>query len=266
MANLPSALYEPDGESWLPTGLTRGPWDPGFQHAGPPAALLAREIEAASAIPTGQTVRLSYDILRPVPVAPLRSSARVIRPGRRVELVEATLAVEDGTPVMRATSWRMRREKVAPPGDAIRPDPPPAPPSCGRPGAFGFWTEDVAYHRALDWRFVAGDFDVPGPATVWTRLRVALVAGEPVTPLQRLLVMADAASGVSAVLDWTAYTFVNVDLGIHLHSPPEGEWMAMDASTRLGDDGAALCTSDLFDHRGRVGSSTQSLMVAVRAP
>lgn len=264
MTDLPSALYEADGDRWLPTDLTRGPWDPDFQHAGPPAALLCREIEAASGIEGGQTVRLSYDILRPVPVAPLRTSTRVLRPGRRVELLEATLAVEDGTPVMRATSWRMRSDAV-PAGSVARPEPPPAPPESGRPGSFGFWKEKVAYHRALDWRFMDGDFDVPGPATVWTRLRVALVEGEPASPLQRLLVMADAASGVSSVLDWSAFTFVNVDLGIHLLRPPEGEWMAMAAVTRVGETGAALCTSDLSDAGGRVGSSTQSLMVAARA-
>lgn len=265
MADLPSALYEPDGDRWLPTGLTRGPWDPGFQHAGPPAALLAREIEEASGIGGGQTVRLSYDILAPVPVAPLRTSARVLRPGRRVELVEAALALENGRPVMRATSWRMRRDAVALPEGAPQTNPPPPPPESGRPGRFGFWKEEIAYHRALDWRFVAGEFETPGPATAWTRLLVALVAGEPVTPLQRLLVMADAASGISAVLDWSAFTFVNVDLGVHLHRPPEGEWMAMAAVTRLGNQGAALCTSELSDAHGQVGSSTQSLMVAARA-
>lgn len=266
MTQLPSALYEPVGSSWLPTDLTRGPWDPAFQHAGPPAALLARELEAASAIEGGQTVRLSYDILRPVPVAPLLVSARVLRPGRRVELLEATLAVDESTPVMRATAWRMRTDAtVLPPGSVDAGDGEAlASPERGYPGSFGFWKEEVAYHRALEWRFLEGDFDEPGPATVWTRLGVDLVGGEPVTPLQRLLVMADAASGVSAVLDWNAHSFVNVDLGIHLRRPPEGEWMAMAAVTRLGGLGAGLCTGGLFDVRGRVGSSTQSLMVAVR--
>lgn len=266
-----SAFFDRDGDRWLPTALTRGPWDPGFQHAGPPAALLARAVEAISGMSGGgggggQTVRLSYDILRPVPVAPLHLATRVLRPGRRVELLEATLVLddEDATPVMRATAWRMRREAIGLPADASVASPPPPSFETGRPGNFGFWTQDVAYHRALDWRFVAGNFDEPGPATVWTRLRVGLVSGEPATPLQRLLVMADAASGISAVLDWSTYTFVNVDLGIHLLRPPEGEWMAMDAQTLLGPDGAALCTSVLHDTRGRVGSSTQSLMVAVR--
>jgi len=226
-------------------------------------------------------VRLSYDILRPVPVAPVRIEARTLRPGRRVEQLEATLsAAEDAdrTPLMRVTAWRMRAESVrlpdgvvvsgadAPPGDPA-PDSPPlrlAPPDKGRPGEFAWWKAEVAYHRALDWRFLAGSFATPGPATVWTRLEVPLITGEPASPLQRLLVMADAASGVSAMLDWDAWSFVNVDLGIHLERPPEGEWMAMAAETRLGPAGAALCTSVLYDSAGRVGASTHSLLVARR--
>jgi Thioesterase-like superfamily len=265
MTDLPTALYEPDDELYRPTALTRGPWDPGLQHAGPPAALLARAVERASAIDDGQTVRLTFDILRPLPIAPQRVSTRVLRPGRRVEQIEAELAGEDGTVLMRVTAWRMRREAVPVPETAVIGGPPPAPPETGRPGTFDrIWTEQVAYHRALDWRFVEGEFEAPGPATAWTNLLVPLVAGEPATPLERLLVMADAASGISAMLDWRAYTFVNVELGIHLLRPPEGEWMAMDAVTHIGDQGAALCTSELSDARGRIGVSTQSLLVAAR--
>ncbi len=264
MADLPTSLFKRDGDRWLPTALTRGPWDPGFQHAGPPAALLARAVEAESAIDPGQTVRMSFDILGPVPLAPLRVSARTLRPGRRVELIEATLAADDGGPLMRLTAWRMRADAVARPSGTAPDDPPPPGPETGHEGDFGFWHDDVAYHRALDWRFITGGFDAPGPATVWSRLRVPLVDGEPVTPLQRLLVMADAASGVSAVLDWSAYLFINVDLGVHLQRAPAGEWMAMDAVTRLGPDGAGLCTSALSDLDGRVGVSTQSLLVAPR--
>ena len=265
VTDLPAALFEPDGDRWLPTALTRGPWDPGLQHAGPPAALLARAIERRSGLERGQSVRLSYDILRPVPIAPLRVQSRVLRPGRRVEQLEATLSAADGNEaLMRLTAWRMRAQVVDVGTELSVPDPPPSPPETGSEAVFDFWRDEIAYHKALEWRSVGGAVDEPGPATVWTRLKVPLVAGEPASPLERLLVMADAASGVSAVLDWKRYTFVNVDLGIHLERPPEGEWMAMDARTRPGPLGAALCTSVLSDARGRVGVSTQSLLVAAR--
>jgi hypothetical protein len=258
---IPSALYEPAGAGrFEATGLTRGPWNPDHQHAGPPAALLAREVERASAIPAGQTVRLSYDILGPVPVGAVEVSARILRPGRRVEQLEATLSA-GGRAVMRATAWRMRSEGTP---EIVTPEPPPPGPETGKQSAFDFWPAEVAYHRAFDWSWIDGDIDHPGPATVWARLKVPLVVGEQTAPLERLLTMADAASGVSAMLDWKTWMFVNVDLGVHLQRPPRGEWMAMEARTRLGDAGAGLCTSVLSDGLGRVGVSTQSLFVGPR--
>lgn len=271
MTQLPSSLYEPRAAHDDPAGgwfesseLTRGPWNPGHQHAGPPAALLARALEHASQLEDGQTVRLSYDILRPVPLAALRVETRVLRPGRRVEQIEATLRDQAGQELMRCTAWRVRSDQIVLPAGLSSTEPPLPGPDQGHAGDFGFWKDDVAYYRALDWRFVRGGFDAPGDALVWTRLLVPLVAGEQPSPLERLLVMADAASGVSAVLDWERYLFINVDLGIHLERPPAGEWFAMDATTRIGPEGAGLCTSTLFDAEGRLGVSTQSLLVAAR--
>jgi hypothetical protein len=198
-----------------------------------------------------------------VPVAPLAISTRTLRPGRKVELIEATLTPTAGErPAMRATAWRMRTEPTEAPRD--EPDPPPPAPDTGTKSNFAFWTAPVAYHRALTWSWIDGDIDGPGPAVVWTHLNANLVGDEPTSPLERLLTMADAASGASAVLDWTEWSFVNVDLGIHLERPPHGEWMAMDARTRIGDSGAALCESTLYDETGRVGRSTASLLIARR--
>jgi hypothetical protein len=264
VSGLPTCLYEVDGDRLVPTGLTRGPWDRRFQHGGPPAALLARAVAQAGGLKPALSARLSCDILRPVPVAPHTIATRMLRPGRNVELVEATLSdASSGDELMRMTAWRLRLEDVElPDGLGVPEPPPPFPPPNGLPSRPRFWTEPVAYHAALEWRFQAGSFDTPGPATVWTRLRVALVDGEEPTPLQRLLVMADASSGVSHVLDWERWLFINVDLGIHLERAPEGEWMAMDSVTRPGSAGVGLCVGVLSDSRGRIGLSTQTLRVA----
>src|SRR3954469_17302803 len=118
--DLPAPLYLPTDDGYLATALTIGPWDPGLQHAGPPAALLAREAGRASAIDGGQTVRLAYDIRAPVPVGPVRVSAQVVKPGRRIELVEGALSGENGRPLMRLTAWRMRvREDGVTPANAL---------------------------------------------------------------------------------------------------------------------------------------------------
>jgi hypothetical protein len=269
MDALPDALYEPDdGGLLIPTALTRGPWDPRHQHAGPPSALLARAVEQAAGIEGGRVARIAIDILRPVPLEPLRVEARLLRPGRRVEQVESVMTLAaDGTELMRARAWRMRDQETHAPSEAARIDPPPPGPedlpAAGRPSFFP--PGQVAYFDALEWRFASGVFDAPGPAAVWSRLRAPLVAGEQATPVEHLLVMADAASGVSATLDWSTWTFVNVDLSVALEREPEGAWLAMDARTRIGDRGAGVCTGVLSDVRGRAGVSTQSLFVSSRS-
>jgi hypothetical protein len=84
------------------------------------------------------------------------------------------------------------------------------------------------------------------------------------TPLQHLLVMTDAASGISAALDWNTMSFANVDLSLALHRAPQGEWLGMDARTVLGGTGAAQCYAVLFDEAGAIGRSTHALFVEPR--
>jgi hypothetical protein len=261
---LPAALYEPTDDGWLATALTIGPWDAGLQHAGPPAALLLREAERAGGIEDGQTVRMAYDIFAPVPVGPVYVRSTVVRPGRRIELIETVLSAADERPLMRLSAWRMRTRADGAAADVPAAHPAPVPPEDSRPEVPEWFSEDIAYHRALEWRFADGSFNAPGPAAAWTRPRCELVAGEPMTPLQHLLVMTDAASGISAELDWSSATFANVDLVLSLHRPPQGDWLDMDALTTLGGTGAAQCFAVLFDGKGAFGRSAASLFVEPR--
>jgi hypothetical protein len=99
---------------------------------------------------------------------------------------------------------------------------------------------------------------------VWMRMRGALVEGEPPSPLQRLMVAADVGNGVSALLDWRRYLFINTELTVHLLRGPDGEWVGVDAVTHL--DGVGLAESVLWDERGRIGRGAQTLLVRERAP
>jgi hypothetical protein len=245
-----------------PSELTRGPWDPDAQHAGPPAALLGRAIERCGE-PDGKNVgRVTFEILRPVPMKTLTASARVARPGRSVELVEAALADADGE-VMRATGWRLRTEPTE--LDPAPTDEPPATgPADGEPRDFFPTGVDVGYHTAMEYRFVTGAFLELGPALVWMRMRHPLVHGEDPTPLQRVLVAADSGNGVSAALDYHRYLFINTDLTVHLHRQPETEWVCLDAVTRLDSAGIGMSDTELWDERGRIGRAAQTLLVRER--
>ncbi|HYV15303.1 MAG TPA: thioesterase family protein [Conexibacter sp.] len=256
------AIYVPDGpDRFMPTELARGPWDPDAQHGGAPAALLARAVEHLDGGTAMAVVRLTYELLRPVPLAPLELRSRVTRPGRRVQLVEASLH-HDEQEMVRATALRIRQDDVSAPQPAATP--PPAGPGEGallvapseRPTSFAW--------DAMEIRFVAGSFWEVGPAFAWFRLRAPLVAGEQPSPLQRLAAAGDFGNGIATAVSWRTHVFINPDLTLYVERLPEGEWVGLDARTRLGEAGAGVSDSVLHDERGRVGRAQQSLYVAER--
>lgn len=257
---MPDAFYLPLGEDrFAATQATVGPWDQRYQHGGPPVALLVRALERCEPQPDTLLSRIVVDFLGPVPVAELAVSVRVLRGGRRVQLLEAELAGEGG-PVLRARAWRLRRQSQSGPAPVgSEPAPPPGEPSPTALAGF-----DFGYGRALDWRVVGGSSRRPGPATVWGRLRGPVVAGELPSPVQRVAALADSGNGVSWVLDWERWSFVNVDLTVHLVRPPVGEWVCLAASTQVDGGGVALASSVLYDAGGRIGTGAQSLLVAPR--
>jgi Thioesterase-like superfamily len=258
-----SAFYVPDDEGFRSTALTRGPWDPGSQHAGPPCALLGRALDGAGGIAQAQLARVTYEILRPVPIARLEASAQVVRPGRNVELVEGALT-HDGEDVVRARAWRIRTAEVATDGHAPEPERVPAPDTAeSKPFFPTGW--DVGYHSAMEVRFVEGGFVEPGPARAWMRMRVALVEGEEPAPRDRVLVAADSGNGVSAPLDYRRFVFINTDLTVNLRRLPEGEWVCLDAVTYADRHGIGMSDTVLHDERGMIGRATQALLIADRA-
>lgn len=263
-APAPGHFYELDGDLAVPSELTRGPWDAGSQHAGPPAALLGRALErlpVADGAPM-RIGRVTYEVLRPVPIAPLRVKAWVERDGRRVQMLGASLHSEDEE-VMRARAWRLRTDAVELDVELPR-EAPVHGPGDGTDAPFFPTGATDGYHTAVEYRFIRGGFLEPGPAVVWMRSRVAVVAGEELSPLQRVLVVADSGNGVSATLDWRRFLFINVDLTVHLSRLPTGEWVCLDAVTRPEPDGVGFADTALSDEAGRIGRAVQTLLVGER--
>lgn len=265
------SLFEPvEGGAWMPTWFARGPWSPDALHGGPVAALLAGIAErGGGADPVAgpdavwQPARLTVELLRPVPLAPLSATATVTRPGRKVQVVDAVLRTADGITVASARLLRVRLARVDAPVTTADLAPPAGPEGLA-PATSPFDAYPAFHSHGVEHRFAAGTFAEPGPAVDWIRLRVPVVPGEAPSPLQRVAAAADFGNGVSRVTDFQDLLFINPDLTIHLHREPAGEWVCLDAVTWMEDRGIALAESRLWDERGQLGRSLQSLLVEPR--
>ena len=202
--------------------------------------------------------RVTFEIMRPLPIAELRVATRLLRGGRSVELVEATLLAGEAE-VMRATALRVRTADLDLPAGLV-PGPRLPGPDAGRSMPFFPTGQEVGYHTAMDVRFVAGSFLEAGPATVWMRMRHPLVPGEAPSPLCRVLVAADSGNGVSAALDYRRWRFINPDLTVYLMRPPAGDWVALEAAT-TATAGVGLADTTLHDEQGPLGRAAQALFI-----
>lgn len=254
-----SAYYEQlDDDRFRSTVATRGPWSPDHQHAGPPAALLGSAL--AATLPIGRVTRITFEVLRPVPITDLTVSTELDRPGRRVAMASGTLADEDG-PLLLARAWAIRELEVDLPteNEATMPGV-----TNAAPASFFDLPWDEGYHTSMELRTTRGDFKEPGDAAVWFRCLVDLTDQAPITPLERVLAAADSGNGISARMDPNEWLFVNTDLNVHLHDHPTSEWVGLDAATRFGPDGIGLATSTVHGEQGAIGVASQGLLVEPR--
>ena len=261
MTDTAEAFYLPLGEGrFAPTKATESPWDPDAQHGGPPSALLAH-LAGAGADPGQRAARVSVDFLGAIPRRELTVEVAQLRPGRRISLTEARMSV-DGRAVAVARVWHLATGPTPPISTPVS-VPPPVPDVSTSVTLLPHLT-DWGYGQALDWRYTAGSPDRPGPAAVWTRVRLPLVAGEPITPLARVLVAADAANGVSAELPLASWLSIPPGMATTLMREPAGEWVHLDCRTQLADDGLGVCAGVLSDERGALGEVCQPLLVRER--
>jgi hypothetical protein len=256
------AIYEEHGDVLHATELTRGPWDPNAQHGGAPAGIVMRALEKLDDGGADlQLARVTYELVRPAPLGDLLLTASVVRPGRRVQLLEASLTTPDGTEVVKARALRVARAPVSV-GSST---PPPHPGPHALHETTGRIYDGVGYlGGAMEVRMVRGHFDEVGPACAWFRLKLPFIDGEAPSPLQRLVAAADFPNGIATELSWDGYVFINPDLTVYVEREPRGEWIGLDAQMRVVQDGVGVAQAVLFDVDGRVGRSLQSLYVATR--
>ena len=257
---LPGSFFTLEGETLLATALTRGPWSNEHQHGGPPSALLARAAESYGEDAGRYFVaRLTVDYLKPIPIAALKVTVEPQKLGKTAQRLVTRLWARDDE-LARATALRIRRVS----GSAVSPRAAALPSPEGLPPfVFPFFRHEVGYHRGIEVRYLRGRFG-DNAVAAWMRLTVPLVEGEQPTGLQRVVLLADAESGICNPLDVTRHTFVNPDLTVLLDREPLGEWLCLDATASCSPLGVGLAQSAVHDLHGVVGRSAQTLVVEER--
>jgi acyl-coenzyme A thioesterase PaaI-like protein len=255
------AIFRVEGSRVTTSPNAAGPWDPGMQHGSAPAALA---VWAAEAIPTAvpmHVARVTIDLMRPVPVAPLTLETEVLREGRKIQLCAVRLRANDVV-VVGATVLKIKAQALTLPPDVRDavvelPGPDQSPEEHPSFSSSPFVT-------GISMRAARGKFGVPGPGAIWYRADRPLVEGAAMSQAMRAVVAADFCNGTSAVLDFRQWTFLNADLTVNFARPPVGEWMLLDAESWIGRDGAGLAIARLADVNGYFGRVVQSLVIEKR--
>ena len=255
------AIFCVDGRDVVTSPNAAGPWDPRMQHGSPPAALV---VWAAEKIPTATEMRIArvtVDLMRPVPVAPLTIESEVLREGRKIQLSAVRLSA-NGIVVVAATVLKIKVQRNELPPDAvIHP--------VELPGPDRSPVEDVDFSSSpfvtgMSLRAARGKFGVPGPGAIWYRADRPIVEGAAISQAMRAVIAADFCNGTSSVLDFRQWTFLNADLTVNFARQPVGDWILLDAESWIGPDGAGLAMARLADIRGYFGRAVQSLVIEKR--
>lgn len=260
---LPAAdsYYLPLGDGrYQPTVHVQGAWQEHEQHMAPVSGLIVHAIDGHEPRGEGSARHLGkidFDILGVIPAEPTTMQVTTLRPGRTIELIEATAIVGD-RPVVRARAWRLAHHdsaSVAGGREAL----PRLPAPDGLPTWAGTRVWPGGYIASLQAR--APRTNVPGRGQVWLRTDITLVDGEPVSPTAAFIGLVDTANGIVVREDPRVWMFPNVDLSVHLFREPTSPWVGLDTSVVFSDDGIGLTTSTLHDIDGPVGRSEQLLTV-----
>lgn len=272
------ALFTREGDWFMPTAPAASPWGAEVLHGGPVAALFAYALEQH--IPPGlQTTRLTLDLFRAVPRAPLTVVVEPRRSGRRI--VACDLSMRDGKQeVARATALLLLPSELA--STTARPPAPTGPdgiettklhPDDDQAGdetaraAQELPNFSDGFHRTVEARWVQRDATI-GPQAVWLRVPLAVVAGEPLTPLQSVAGTSDFGNALANMarrrLDTSGVGFINTDISLHLYRAPVGEWICLRADRHVDESGIGLVEVSHFDREGYIGRSTQARLANAR--
>lgn len=234
--------------------LTAGPWQHGAMHGGAPSALLAHVAGSMRTLVPMSTARLTFEFARPVPIGVLQVDARILREGKKIQIIDLTLH-DSIDQFVHARVLRIRVADVASPTESDAPPmPPPTEPATHIETLGGAFAE-----TASEVRFVTGGLRIPGHGFAWQRLLVPVVEDEETITESRVVAAADFTNGVGSIFDAADVAFINPDLTVYIHRRSRGEWIGLDSQSHHAGIGSGVAQSHLYDTESRFGAAFQSL-------
>lgn len=252
-----AALFDPEGDHYIPTVYAQGPWDPGAQFGGSPAALLVTLVERVPTLVPMSIARFSADLLRPVPMSPLTADVEVVREGKVIQVVAFSLRA-GGVEVTRGSALRIRQVGLS--GSQLLDGRTSNPlPEMARPVDEEIFPVATPHgsRRAVEYLFedVGGYFNDPA----WVRLKTDVIRGEPASPIARLVYTSDLASGVG--MRGRGVTGINADLSVNVVRYPEGEWLCLEGRGWVSANGIGQSQATLSDHAGVVAAISMARVI-----
>jgi len=252
-------FYTRDRDSFVPTQIANGPWDPTSLHGRVIIGLLAFEIEQRHGDKDFVPARLTVDMFRLPKLVPIEIKTTIVREGLRIKVIEAEF-FSGGIGMARASCQLLRRTEnpqgtvwEPPNWEVPRPADIPAP-TDPRLVLHGKWTT----------RPIAGAMGTVGLRRLWMSEVRELVEGTRLTPFVRVALAADFASPFANAGD-QGLGFINSDVTLYLYRLPATPWIGLDVVNHHSRDGIAIGECWLYDEEGAIGTSTVAAL-AQRKP
>jgi hypothetical protein len=253
------ALFSRDGDWFVPTPFTTGPWRPDAMNGGPPCSLMALAVHEALE-EDEQVARIGVDLEKPVPLVPMQLHTSRRQVSRRVAHLSVELRT-DSAVVASARALLLRGQGPVPLVERALPQAPDLPSSVLEPYEPDRWSAaPCVFHRdAIEVRFTTGNWGLPGPGTAWIQLSVPLILGEQTPDICQVMAIADLGSPLSqSVAPGAGVALINVDVNVTFAGAPLGPWFCIQTQGTVSPAGIGLANTQLFDQNGPLGVITQS--------
>ncbi len=257
-------MFTLENEQLVPGDIARSMWSPDQMHGVAVSGALARGLETKLA-EIGRTdlhpARYTVDLFQPAKMAPCTVETEVVREGRRLCLIDASL-MQDGVRVARASCiflkptenangivWTAEEHPEPPPLDVVPVSDEPRVP---------FFKSDV------DWSQSFPEHQNAGRKQTW-QVGLPVVDGEAGTPFQSVAAIAD---GTSMVVNWgtEGVQYINTDITLALARPPVSLEVGLSATDRVEIDGIAVGTVEVFDRAGPLGTAMVTSLANGKRP